>query len=79
MTHKHIKKLLIGKKDIMEHYQMSETVFYMFLKCGLPVRYFNNRIYAYTDNVDEFFKKHTKGGPPVQVSDEPYPAIEEPI
>jgi len=58
---------------------MSETIFYMFLKLGLPVRYFNNRIYAYTENVDEYFKKNTKGGPPVQVADEPVPAMDDSV
>ena len=60
---------MIGKKDIMNYYKMTNTVLDIFLKLDLPVRYINNRVYAHTDNVDEFLKNLTMPGQSIQVPD----------
>lgn len=52
-------KLLIGVKAIMEYLQITEPIFYKFVKRGLPAIVIDGRWYAHTDNLDDYFKKIT--------------------
>jgi len=55
---------------------MSESVFYNFIRLGMPVRKINNRLYAHVDNIDKFLKKVTIGQS-IDVKDEPVPGLDE--
>ena len=55
-------KLLIGSKAIRAYlHDISEPVFKKFLKMGMPVIVIDNRYYASTDNLDEYFKSVNLG------------------
>lgn len=54
------KKILIGKKAIMDHIGIKgDDLFYSFLDRGMPHLTINNRLYAYTENIDSYFKSIT--------------------
>jgi len=61
-------KILIGCDTIMEYIGISRPLFKEFVAKGMPVRLINNRWYAHTDNLDNYFKKitfyHEKNPPP---------------
>jgi hypothetical protein len=59
--------LLVGMKDIMERFSISEDQFYMFLGLGLPLRKINGRWYGHIENIDAFLRKATIG-PPANIS-----------
>ena len=53
-------KLLIGSQQIMTYLGISKNTFYKFLKLGLPAIVVDNRWYAWSDNLDEYFKTITR-------------------
>jgi hypothetical protein len=56
-------KLLVGIKSIRDKFDLTEDLFYMFMKLGLPVRKINGRWFGHEDNIDTFLKKVTVGPP----------------
>jgi hypothetical protein len=56
------KKILVGKKAILDYLQFSEYTFLKFVRRGLPVSVIENRYYAHTDNLDLYFQKLTISG-----------------
>jgi len=69
MLQKPEKKLLCSRQEIQDYYGISETVYYLFVEHGLPVRKINGRVYAYTENINEWLKKNLLPGPDVDVSE----------
>lgn len=56
----HHGRLLIGKKDICDYLKIGEPMFYELIrKIGMPARVINNRWYAHSDNIDDFFRRYT--------------------
>lgn len=53
------KKILIGCDAIMAYVGISRPLFKEFVAKGMPARLINNRWYAYTDNLDTYFKHLT--------------------
>lgn len=56
------RKLLIGKNEILDYLKISKQVWPKFVEMGLPVVVINQRFYAHTDNIDDFFRKVTARG-----------------
>jgi hypothetical protein len=55
------KKVLIGRQSIMDYVGIqSPSVFYDFVKKGMPARVINKRWYAHVDNVSDFFRVSTR-------------------
>lgn len=52
-------KILIGCEAIMTYIGVSRPLFKEFVAKGMPAKLINNRWYAHTDNLDEFFKRLT--------------------
>ena len=59
MANKNQKKILIGREEIISYIGVSRQLFYDFISKGMPARIINNRWYAHTDNLDNYFKKIT--------------------
>lgn len=60
---KRSEKILIGKKAAMEFIGIrSENLFSDLVSRGLPVVVINNRWYAHTENLEDFFKAITRRG-----------------
>jgi len=54
-------KILIGCDAIMNYIGISSRVLFKeFIENGMPAKLINNRWYAYTDNLDDFFKILTR-------------------
>ena len=53
------KKTLIGLKQILDYLDIGKPAFYNFIEMGLPAAVINNRWYAHTDNIDDYFRKLT--------------------
>jgi hypothetical protein len=53
------QKLLIGKDAILDYCQISKRIWPQFVELGLPVAIINQRFYAHTDNIDNFFRQIT--------------------
>lgn len=53
-------KILIGVKDICSFLDnMSEVTFRKWVRRGLPVRLVDGRVYAHTENIEDYFKEIT--------------------
>lgn len=52
-------KILIGCDAIMAYIGVSRPLFKEFVAKGMPAKLINNRWYAHTDNLDNYFKKLT--------------------
>lgn len=60
-------ELLVGIKSVCDEFKITEDQFYTFLGLGLPVRKINRLWYGHRENISQFFRKITVGGPPVCV------------
>jgi len=76
LPHRNDMPLLIGAKDIMSRFGMTESVFYNFIRMGMPVRKINNRLYAHIDNIDLFLRRVTVGDP-IEISDDPISGLDQ--
>ena len=57
----HNGKILIGIKPICAYLgNMDRKTLHVFFDMGLPHTVVNRRIYAHTDNIDEFFARLTR-------------------
>jgi hypothetical protein len=56
----YIKKILIGKKAIMEYAGLSNDLYKKFKEKGMPILIIDGRCYAHKDNIDDFFKTITR-------------------
>jgi hypothetical protein len=59
MSDNSLKKVLTSKQEILDKYSISDYTYRKFLKMGMPVLYLDGRVYAHTDNIDNFFKRIT--------------------
>lgn len=55
----HRGRLLVGKKDITDYLQIGAGMFYEMVRLGMPARAVNKRWMAYSENLDDFFKRFT--------------------
>jgi len=54
-------QLLIGAKQIRDYlHDMSEPIFYKFIKLGMPAAIINGRWYAWRSNLDDWFQQVTR-------------------
>jgi hypothetical protein len=54
-------KILVGRKAIMDFLHISsKDLFQFFIKSGLPAELINNRWWAHTDNLEDYFKHVTR-------------------
>ena len=60
MTQKSSNKVLIGAQSIQAYLQISAPTFKKFVQKGLPAVVIDNRWYAHTDNLDEYFRQMTR-------------------
>ena len=60
MTQKTSSKILIGAQAIQDYLQISAPTFKKFIAKGLPAVVIDNRWYAHTDNINEYFQQMTR-------------------
>ena len=52
--------LIVGKKSICAHLDISEYTFGKFIKLGLPARFEDGRWYAHVENIEGWVKHFTR-------------------
>jgi len=60
MAQKPKSKILIGAQAVQDYLQISRPTFEKFVAKGMPAVVIDNRWYAHTDNLDEYFRQMTR-------------------